>query len=51
MENVLITPHVGGAGGDMVGYGRFAARFSENLRRLKAGEALLFQVAIEPAAP
>ena len=47
MDNVLISPHVAGAGGDGGGYKRFAARFSENLRRLKSGEPLLLQIAPE----
>jgi phosphoglycerate dehydrogenase-like enzyme len=47
MENVLISPHVAGAGGDPGGTKRFAARFSENLRRLEAGEPLLSQIAPE----
>jgi phosphoglycerate dehydrogenase-like enzyme len=47
MDNVLISPHVAGGGGDRGGYKRFAARFAENLRRLKAGEPLLLR--IDPA--
>jgi phosphoglycerate dehydrogenase-like enzyme len=39
LDNLLITPHVAGAGGS--GYGRFAKLFSENLRRLQDGEPLL----------
>lgn len=47
MENVLISPHVAGGGGDPGGTKRFARRFAENLRRLQAGEPLLAQ--IDPA--
>lgn len=47
MENVLISPHVAGGGGDPGGYKRFARRFAENLRRLQAGEPLLAR--IDPA--
>ncbi len=38
MDNVVISPHIAGAGGD--GRGRFVAIFSENLRRFRAGEPL-----------
>lgn len=47
MENVLISPHIAGAGSDSGSIRRFFARFSENLRRLKAGEPLLLQISPE----
>jgi phosphoglycerate dehydrogenase-like enzyme len=42
LDNLLITPHAAGAGSS--GYARFNRLFSENLRRLKAGEPLLQQL-------
>lgn len=42
MDNVIVTPHISGAGKD--GYERFKKIFDENLRRLRAGEPLLHRL-------